>query len=108
MNVQRGDVVLVDYPYTTGGGTKVRPVLVIQNDRDNQRLLNTIVAQITGVTRITTTAASTTKTIVTPSTPPGYGRRASSHPGFRARSVSPVATDRAQNGVRVSRRRRGR
>jgi mRNA interferase MazF len=51
MNVQRGDVVLVDYPYTTGGGTKVRPVLVIQNDRDNQRLLNTIVAQITGVTR---------------------------------------------------------
>ena len=51
MNVQRGDVVLVDYPYATGGGTKVRPVLVIQNDRDNQRLLNTIVAQITSVTR---------------------------------------------------------
>ena len=36
MNVQRGDVVLVDYPYATGSGTKVRPVLVIQNDRDNQ------------------------------------------------------------------------
>ena len=51
MNVQRGDVVLVDYPYPAGGGTKVRPVLVIQNDRDNQRLLNTIVAQITSVTR---------------------------------------------------------
>ena len=51
MNVQRGDVVLDDYPYTTGGGTKVPPVLVIQNDRDNQRLLNTIVAQITSVTR---------------------------------------------------------
>ena len=51
MNVQRGDVVLVDYPYATGGGTKVRPVLVIQNDRDNQRLLNTIVVQITSVTR---------------------------------------------------------
>jgi mRNA-degrading endonuclease toxin of MazEF toxin-antitoxin module len=30
MNVQRGDVVLVDYPYAAGGGTKVRPVLVIQ------------------------------------------------------------------------------
>ena len=51
MNVQRGDVVLVDYPYAAGGGTKVRPVLVIQNDRDNERLLNTIVAQITSVTR---------------------------------------------------------
>jgi mRNA interferase MazF len=51
MNVHRGDVVLIDYPYAAGSGTKVRPVLVIQNDRDNQRLLNTIVAQITSVTR---------------------------------------------------------
>ena len=51
MNVRRGEVVLVDYPYAAGSGTKVRPVLVIQNDRDNQRLINTIVAQITSMTR---------------------------------------------------------
>jgi len=51
MNVNRGDVVLVDYPYSSGGGTKVRPVLVVQNDRDNQRLVNTIVVQITTLTR---------------------------------------------------------
>jgi mRNA interferase MazF len=50
MNVQRGEVVLVDFPYG-GGGSKVRPALVIQNDKDNTRLLNTIVAQITSVTR---------------------------------------------------------
>jgi mRNA interferase MazF len=50
MNVQRGDVVLVDYPYAGGGGTKVRPALVIQNDRDNQRLVNTIIVQITSLT----------------------------------------------------------
>jgi mRNA interferase MazF len=43
MNVHRGDVVLVDYPYPAGTGAKVRPVLVIQNDRDNQHLRNTIV-----------------------------------------------------------------
>jgi mRNA interferase MazF len=43
MNIQRGDIVLVDYPYTSSSETKVRPVLVIQNDRDNQRLKNTIV-----------------------------------------------------------------
>jgi mRNA interferase MazF len=49
MNVQRGDVVLVDYLYAGGDGHKVRPVLVMQNDRDNQRLRNTIVAQITSV-----------------------------------------------------------
>ena len=51
MNVQRGDIVLVDYPYASGTGAKVRPVLVVQNNRDNQRLLNTIVVQITSVTR---------------------------------------------------------
>lgn len=50
MNVQRGDVVLVDFPYTQGSGSKVRPALVIQNDRDNVRLVNTIVCQITGTT----------------------------------------------------------
>ena len=49
MNVKRGDVVLVDFPYPGGGGaSKVRPALVVQNDADNARLLNTIVAQITG------------------------------------------------------------
>src|SRR5215470_10529979 len=68
MNVQRGDVVLVDYPYAAGGGTKVRPVLVVQNDRDNQRLLNTIVAQITSVTR---RALEPTQLLIEIATPAG-------------------------------------
>ena len=46
MNVQRGDVVLLDYPYASGSGGKVRPALVVQNNRDNQRLTNTIVVQM--------------------------------------------------------------
>lgn len=37
-------------PYA-GGGAKVRSALVVQNDRDNARLLNTVVVQITSVTR---------------------------------------------------------
>jgi mRNA interferase MazF len=45
--MKRGDVVLLDYPYADGSGSKVRPVLIVQNDRDNQRLTNTIVALIT-------------------------------------------------------------
>ena len=49
MTVKRGDVVLVDYPFTTGGA-KVRPALVVQNDRDNARMSNTVVAQISGNT----------------------------------------------------------
>jgi mRNA interferase MazF len=47
MNVKRGDIVLVDFPFPRGG-SKLRPALVVQNDADNSRLLNTIVAQITG------------------------------------------------------------
>ena len=68
MNVQRGDVVLVDYPYPSGAGAKVRPVLVVQNDRDNQRLLNTIVAQITSVTR---RALEPTQLLIELATPEG-------------------------------------
>jgi mRNA interferase MazF len=51
MNVRRGDIVLASYPFASGVGGKKRPVLVVQNDRDNQRLTNTIVAQITSNTR---------------------------------------------------------
>lgn len=46
MKVQRGDIVLVDYPFSSGIGSKVRPVLIVQCDRDNSRLTNTIVAMI--------------------------------------------------------------
>jgi mRNA interferase MazF len=46
----RGDVVLVDYPFSSGVGSKRRPALVVQNDRDNARLTSTIVAMITSHT----------------------------------------------------------
>jgi mRNA interferase MazF len=46
--MNRGDVVILDHPYSDGSGSKVRPALVVQNDRDNHRLTNTIVALITG------------------------------------------------------------
>jgi mRNA interferase MazF len=47
MSSNRGDVVLAYYPFSSGTGGSRRPVLVIQNDTDNGRLTNTIVAQIT-------------------------------------------------------------
>jgi mRNA interferase MazF len=47
MNVRRGDVVLVLYPFASGVESSHRPALIEQNDRDNERLHNTIVAQIT-------------------------------------------------------------
>jgi mRNA interferase MazF len=47
MNVQRGDIVLVDFPYSDQTGSKVRPALVVQSDVWNQRLDDTILALIT-------------------------------------------------------------
>ena len=47
MSVQRGDVVLINLPFAQGGGSKVRPALVVQSDRNNARLTNTIIAVIT-------------------------------------------------------------
>ena len=46
MTLARGQVVLVDFPFSGGGRSKLRPALVVQNDRDNARLSNTIVAMI--------------------------------------------------------------
>ena len=51
MNVQRGDVVLAEMPFSSGTQGKRRPVLVIQNDRDNQMIRKTVIALITGNTR---------------------------------------------------------
>jgi mRNA interferase MazF len=44
----RGDVVIVDFPFTDTGQSKVRPALVVQNDHDNQRIRKTVIALITG------------------------------------------------------------
>jgi mRNA-degrading endonuclease toxin of MazEF toxin-antitoxin module len=46
--MRRGDVVIVAFPFATGGGGKNRPAVVVQCDRDKRRLSNTIVAMITG------------------------------------------------------------
>lgn len=68
MNIQRADVVLVDYPFSAGGGSKVRPALVIQNDKDNQRLSTTIIVQVTSMTR---RAAEPTQALIDITTPDG-------------------------------------
>ena len=51
MKLQRGDVVFLRFPFSDGTGSKVRPAVVVQSDRDNQRLESTIVVSITGNTR---------------------------------------------------------
>ena len=76
--MNRGDVVLLDWPSAGGGGSKIRPALVVQKDPDNQRLTNTIVAMITTVTR---RAMEPTQLLLDISTPEGQNT------GLRQNSV---------------------
>lgn len=47
MSVRRGDVVLLQAPFTNRMGSKTRPMLVVQNDTNNARMANTILVFIT-------------------------------------------------------------
>jgi mRNA interferase MazF len=69
MKVRRADVVLVDYPFSDRTGSKVRPCVVIQNDRNNQRLDDTIVVTITS--RTAYVATEPTQLLVEVATPEG-------------------------------------
>ena len=68
MIVTRGDVVILDVPYADRPGSKFRPVLIVQNDHNNARMENTIVATIT--TNITR-GHETTQVLVDSNTPEG-------------------------------------
>lgn len=48
---KRGDVVVVDFPYSDQTGSKLRPALVVQADSLNAKLDDTIVALITSSKR---------------------------------------------------------
>ncbi len=52
MQVDRSDVVLVDFPFGEGAGSKLRPAVVVQCDADNRRLSTIIVAMITKQTAL--------------------------------------------------------
>lgn len=66
--IRRGDVVIVDFPFSDGAQAKLRPAIVVQNDRDNQRLRKTIVAMVTGNLRRT---GDPSHLLVDPGTPDG-------------------------------------
>ena len=60
---------LVDYPFSDRTGSNVRPCLVVQCDRNNARLDNTIVVTITSRTAHAT--VEPTELLIDTSTPPG-------------------------------------
>jgi mRNA interferase MazF len=69
MSVSRGDIVLVDYPFSDRTGSKVRPALVVQADNLNSRITDTILASISRSTHRT----SATQLFIDISAPEGGG-----------------------------------
>lgn len=67
MSVSRGDVVLVDYPFSDRTGSKVRPALAVQTDTLNQRITDTILVAISRSTH----RASATQLLIDLKTPDG-------------------------------------
>ena len=66
---RRGDVVIVRFPYAGGGGYKVRPAVVVQCDRLNRKIDDTIVVMVTSnLKRVRTEPA---EFLIDPSAPDG-------------------------------------
>jgi mRNA-degrading endonuclease toxin of MazEF toxin-antitoxin module len=47
MIYRRGDVVMVDHPFSDARGSKIRPMHIVQSDARNQMLNHTVVAMLT-------------------------------------------------------------
>lgn len=69
MAINRGDIVLVLVPDTSGTSGKIRPVLVVSSDYNNKRLQDAIVAVITSTTQRAQKEA--TQVFIEVSTPDG-------------------------------------
>lgn len=67
MRVARGQVVLVDYPFSDRTGSKVRPALVVQSDLLNGQIDDTILASISRSTH----RGSATQPFIDIATPEG-------------------------------------
>jgi mRNA-degrading endonuclease toxin of MazEF toxin-antitoxin module len=66
---RRGDVVVAVFPFVGGGVSKNRPTVVVQCDQLNGKIENTIVAMVTGNTRLVGREPS--QFLIDPATPEG-------------------------------------
>lgn len=67
--IQRGDVVIVAFPFVGGAESKNRPAIVVQCDRLNAKIQNTLVAMVTGNTSLI--GKEPTQFLIDPAVPEG-------------------------------------
>jgi len=69
MIYRRGDLIMVDHPFTDTRGSKVRPLLIVQSDLRNRLLNHTVVAMVT--TNLSFVGRDVTQVLVDIATPDG-------------------------------------
>jgi mRNA-degrading endonuclease toxin of MazEF toxin-antitoxin module len=87
--IRRADVVIARFPYAGGQGHKVRPAMVIQCDRLNQQIQNTLLAMITGNTRLV--GREPTQFLIDPNTPEGISSGLSLPSAVKCENIATVA-----------------
>ncbi len=69
--MKRGDVVMVDWPYSDRQGSKFRPAVVVQADFLNGLIHDTVLVAVTRTSR----GAATTEVVIDPALEPRSGLR---------------------------------
>src|ERR1700735_5555875 len=69
--MNRGDVVMVDWPYSDRQGRKIRSAVVVQADYLNGLIDDTVLVAVTRTGR----GATTTEVVIDPAAEPGCGLR---------------------------------
>ena len=69
--MNRGDVVMVDWPYSDRQGSKFRPAVVVQADFLNGLIDDTVLVAVTRTSR----GATTTEVVIDPAAEPTSGLR---------------------------------
>ncbi|HQZ67070.1 MAG TPA: hypothetical protein PLY87_18390 [Planctomycetaceae bacterium] len=52
MTVEQGQIIFLNFPFSDGSGTKVRPAAVLKSNRENQPAIGFHATSINGRTRI--------------------------------------------------------
>jgi mRNA-degrading endonuclease toxin of MazEF toxin-antitoxin module len=81
MIYRRGDVVMVDHPFSDARGSKVRPMLIVQSDVRNQMLNHSVVAMLT--TKLGFVGGDPTQVLVDITSPDGAGSGVSTTSAIR-------------------------
>lgn len=86
---RRADVVIARFPYVGGRGYKVRPAVVVQCDRLNTQIQNTLLAMITGRTNLV--GREPTQFLIDPAAPEGKSSGLSHSSAVKCENIATIS-----------------